>query len=776
MPSLIPGFEYDIFISYRQKDNKYDGWVTEFVDNLKKELEATFKEEISVYFDINPHDGLLETHDVDASLKDKLKCLVFIPIISRTYCDPKSFAWEHEFKAFVDQASQDQFGLKVKLPGGNVASRVLPVRIYDLNNTDIKLCETVLGGVLRDVEFIYSEPGVNRPLKSDDDEKINLNKTKYRNQINKVSNAIEEIISGLRTEPVELGKEKPQQREPLEEVKKKERKEVKEKPAKSSKRKLMIGSIALAVLLVIAAILAYPKIFKRDTLDKLRSSGERITVAVMPFQNMTNDTTWNVWQGCMQNELITFLTNFKELKVRQIESINSLLQSKGETNYASLTPSIASIISQKLDAQIFIHGSIKQAGNTVRINAQIIETKTNEPIKSFQIDGASENEILLIIDSLKVMVKNFLIISAIEKEIPQDFHQLISTNSSDAYRYYVYGHNAFYKLDFTSARDWFLKAMTIDSNFVGCMTMLSYAYGNLEMYGEAKKWCLKAYGKKNLSSIQERLFIELTYASDFETPNEEIKYARQLLELDDQSPHFYRRLGNCYFKLFQYDKAIPEFEKTLEIYDKWKTKPMWVWDYIYLGVAYHRTNQFIKEDELYKKAQQYFPFHDTLLYRQAILSLTKGDTIAANQYIEKYISIRKDNSVSEASINTSLAIIYSEAEILDKAEEYYRKALSLEPEKPLRMNDVAYFLIDKDRNLKEGMELVNKALELNPEDYNYMHTKGWGLYKQGKYKEALEILQNSWDLRRQKAIYNHEAFLHLKAAKKAVASQKRTDR
>ncbi len=59
MASIIPGYEYDIFISYRQKDNKYDGWVTEFVDNLKKELEATFKEDISIYFDENPHDGIL---------------------------------------------------------------------------------------------------------------------------------------------------------------------------------------------------------------------------------------------------------------------------------------------------------------------------------------------------------------------------------------------------------------------------------------------------------------------------------------------------------------------------------------------------------------------------------------------------------------------------------------------------------------------------------------------------------------------------------------------
>jgi hypothetical protein len=101
MASLIPGYEYDIFISYRQKDNKHDGWVTEFVDNLKGELEATFKEDVSVYFDINPHDGLLESHEVGDSLREKLKCLIFSPIISRTYCDPKSFAWEHEFQAFV---------------------------------------------------------------------------------------------------------------------------------------------------------------------------------------------------------------------------------------------------------------------------------------------------------------------------------------------------------------------------------------------------------------------------------------------------------------------------------------------------------------------------------------------------------------------------------------------------------------------------------------------------------------------------------------------------
>jgi tetratricopeptide (TPR) repeat protein len=199
MSSIIEGYSYDIFISYRQKDNKYDGWVTEFVDNLKKELEATFKEEVSVYFDINPHDGLLETYDVDASLREKLKCLVFIPVISRTYCDPKSFAWTHEMRAFVELASNDIFGLKVNLINGNVTGRVLPVRIHDIDNNDLKLCEQLLSGVLRPVDFIYKSPGVNRPLRSNEDRPHdNLNKIYYRDQINKIANAIEEIIGTLK--------------------------------------------------------------------------------------------------------------------------------------------------------------------------------------------------------------------------------------------------------------------------------------------------------------------------------------------------------------------------------------------------------------------------------------------------------------------------------------------------------------------------------------------------------------------------------------------------
>jgi tetratricopeptide (TPR) repeat protein len=258
------------------------------------------------------------------------------------------------------------------------------------------------------------------------------------------------------------------------------------------------------------------------------------------------------------------------------------------------------------------------------------------------------------------------------------------------------------------------------------------------------------------------------YALLFETPQEVIKYLKESKEFDDQVPAVYYLLGNEYINLNQYDKAILELTKALEIYKKWDTKPGWG-DYASLGEAYHKTGQFKKERKLYKKAEKDYPDNLDITWRQSILALTEGDTIAANRYLKKFISYGKNNSWTEAVIENNLAALYNEAGFLDKAEEYYRKVLSSAPERPARMNNLAWFLIDNDRNINEGLNLIDNALKLEPDNYIYIDTKGWGLFKQGKYQEALEFLEKSWAL---KPVYDHEVYLHLEAVKKAVASQK----
>lgn len=199
MPAIIPGYEYDIFISYRHNDNAYDGWVSEFVEKLRKELVATVKDKLTVFFDENPEDGIMESHIVDHTIVSKIKALILIPIISQTYCDTHGFAWNNEFLLFNKTALDDPYGREIKLRNGNVVSRILPVKIHEIEKEDCLLLESVLQGFLRSIDFIYHAQGVNRPLRpKDDDRQDNSNNTIYRNQINKVANAIKEIVNGVR--------------------------------------------------------------------------------------------------------------------------------------------------------------------------------------------------------------------------------------------------------------------------------------------------------------------------------------------------------------------------------------------------------------------------------------------------------------------------------------------------------------------------------------------------------------------------------------------------
>ncbi|MBS0011741.1 MAG: hypothetical protein KFF49_10055, partial [Bacteroidales bacterium] len=368
----------------------------------------------------------------------------------------------------------------------------------------------------------------------------------------------------------------------------------KETSSKPGKRGIKISDIVIAVLLIAVIVLIYPKIFKPDKLEQFRKKGE-ISIAVMPFQNVTSDTLKNFWQVLVQENLINRLTNSEELKVRQTESIYALLRDTDLKNYASLTPGIASNISKKLDAGVFIHGSISQVGTLVRLNAKLVDSETEEVFKSFQVDGIQAN-ILELSDSLASVINNYLIISVLEKELSHEMqHYLSSTKSAEAVKYFMEGNMTFYRRDYPASRELLYKALEADSNFVAPMVKIAVSYGNQGMYEEAKKWSLKAWEKRDRMSRLEKLYTEWVYNIYFGDPYEQLKYMKQVVELDDQIAGAHYILGLNYMELVQYNKAIPEFEKALEIYDKWGIKPLWVPNYTALGYAYHETGQYRKE-------------------------------------------------------------------------------------------------------------------------------------------------------------------------------------
>ncbi len=199
LKTLIPDYDCDIYVSYRFNDNKYDAWVTEFIDKLTQELSATLKDKLSVYFDKNPEENRKPFYQENTLVPRPIRALIFIPVVSQTYCDINSMVWKEEFKGFQAGARTDRFGSAIPLSTGNRASRTIPVKIHDIDADDIRLLESELSGTMRSVDFIYREEGVNRPLRSTDDEKFaTALRPLYRNQINKLANIVKDIISGIK--------------------------------------------------------------------------------------------------------------------------------------------------------------------------------------------------------------------------------------------------------------------------------------------------------------------------------------------------------------------------------------------------------------------------------------------------------------------------------------------------------------------------------------------------------------------------------------------------
>jgi len=72
---------------------------------------------------------------------------------------------------------------------------------------------------------------------------------------------------------------------------------------------------------------------------------------------------------------------------------------------------------------------------------------------------------------------------------------------------------------------------------------------------------------------------------------------------------------------------------------------------------------------------------------------------------------------------------------------WLEQLLTTEPENHIALNNLGYILIDHDIDVNRGLSLVEKALHHVPEESSYLDSKAWGLYKIGKYEEALKILE-----------------------------------
>lgn len=627
MPSIIPGYECDVFISYRHKDNRKsissssigngasgNGWVSDFVFNLSKELESTFKEDITIYMDTNSTDGLLETHNVDKSLEGKLKSVVFIPILSQIYCDPKSFAWQNEFCAFNRMSLTDGIGRDIKVRAGNVASRILPVTIHQLDVDDIHMIENELKSKLRSIDFVFRSPGVNRPLLPDDARQGNINNLFYRDQINKVANAIKEIIQAIKhpgraSDPYFAVEENTDESSGLEEIKSKSESQLLEK-----------------------------------------------SLAVLPFVNLSYDQTQEYFADGVTENIIIQLAALAQLRVT---SRTSVMRYKKTTKTA---PEIAA----ELGVKYILEGSAQTHGNKVRINVQLINALLDQHMWS-KVFVESMDDIFEIQSNVAEVVASELNSSINPKQ--NEKLKEVPTKNLEAYDLFLKGRHAFNQWGvngYRAATEYYLQAIAKDPDFKQAYSALASSYSARMSWNgdlapdEAVKYIepyLNEAWKRGPSDNDylTKAFVQFFVAKDFSSAEQ------LLLRTIEQSPNNSAVLYTYSYLL----NMMGRFEEAFKLVEKVKViDPLTVAYFNYQAISLYLLNKHEEALNTLKEALQLYPavlrFYDFL----GRIYLTIGRFTHA---IEAIHSGLRTASIRPPSMIAYLAAAYARSGENDKA-------------------------------------------------------------------------------------------------------------
>lgn len=137
----------------------------------------------------------------------------------------------------------------------------------------------------------------------------------------------------------------------------------------------------------------------------------------------------------------------------------------------------------------------------------------------------------------------------------------------------------------------------------------------------------------------------------------------------------------------------------------------------------------------------------------AIVQSTLGDALRnQDRFVDAVASYdRALELVPEGSrgrwfIHYARAISYERLDKWDQAEVDFRAALDLNPDQPQVLNYLGYSLVEKQINLVEALDMIERAVRARPDSGFIVDSLGWVLYRLGRYDEAVAHMERAVEL------------------------------
>jgi tetratricopeptide (TPR) repeat protein len=141
-------------------------------------------------------------------------------------------------------------------------------------------------------------------------------------------------------------------------------------------------------------------------------------------------------------------------------------------------------------------------------------------------------------------------------------------------------------------------------------------------------------------------------------------------------------------------------------------------------------------------ALEYFPNNEMIQYFYALANLKQGDyTLSINQF-EK---IKKRTSSADllTLVSIGLGESYYRNSAFDKSDNAFEEALLSAPNNDLIFNSYAFFSAYRKDKLPNAKEMIEKALQVKPNNPTYQYTYGWVFYQMNDNKSAIEWFEKA---------------------------------